>query len=81
MTHSLNPIANYAAIRQRDQQTLDLYDKMFGKNGIADTNKDGNIDFIERAEAFRRMGLENKVGFPESSLDDLKRVARSYEAK
>ncbi|MBS3079592.1 hypothetical protein J4218_05710 [Candidatus Pacearchaeota archaeon] len=81
MTHSLNPIANYAAIRQRDQQTLDLYDKMFGKNGIADTNKDGNIDFIERAEAFRRMGLENKVEFPESSLDDLKRVARSYEAK
>ena len=50
MTHSLNPIANYAAIRQRDQQTLDLYDKMFGKNGIADTNKDGNIDFIERAD-------------------------------
>ncbi|VVB78464.1 Uncharacterised protein [uncultured archaeon] len=59
----------------------DLYSKLFEPDGIADINLDGKVSFIEKAEMFKRMGLENEVVFPKPTTQDLERCLTYYERK
>ncbi len=67
-------------LEKRDYQVQlnNFNDRVFGVNGLADINKDGKVDFNERAEAYRRMGLEEQVLFPNANKDDLEKAVRSY---
>jgi len=58
-----------------------LYDKLFGENGLADQNHNGQVDIYERVEAVRRMGLEAEISLPQPKIDDLERAVKSYQAK
>ena len=63
----------------------ELTDKIFGRNGLADVNKDGRINPIEKIEACRLLGI------PEDSIEircltkptseDLERAVKNYELK
>ncbi len=89
-TGEVNPVTQRQVILQRiedaEQEQRDyqrelsnLNDKLFGVDGLADTNHDGKVNVVERAEAYRRMGLEEQVQFPNTNKDDLEKAVRSYE--
>lgn len=69
-TGKINP----REIKQYHIQTSELSERLFSPNGLADTNKDGIVDFNERAEAYRRMGLESQVQFPQPKLEQLEKA-------
>ncbi len=48
---------------------------------LADSNNDGLINIDERVEAYKRMGLDEKIRFPEPSVNDLERAIKSYTIK
>lgn len=76
---------HYEGYREEGLRRLRDYNEkeqlLFGDSGLADTNNDGVIDINEKADAFRRMGLENRVQFPKPTLDDFEIAIRSYETK
>jgi len=78
----LERIGEVEAKKQTELKRYDaLYNKLFGEDGLADPNHDGQIDIHERVEAFRRMGLEAEISLPQPKLHDLERAIKSYEAK
>lgn len=74
-TGEMNPIKQRQALVRMNEDI----ERVFGKEGLADTNHDGKIDFTERAEAFRRMGLESQIQFPRLEADKIKIGIKSYE--
>jgi hypothetical protein len=62
-----------------------LKERLFGENGLADSNGNGKPDLREVAELYERIGLEDKVmekgKFPKLSNEDLERAIQSYEAE
>lgn len=53
LTDELNPLKQYAALEYREElETL-----LFGKNGLADLNKDGTVTDVEKAVAHEKAGL------------------------
>lgn len=87
-THSLNPFEQYNIRQQKriekeikEKQTSkeyhELYKKVFGPGGFADTNFDLNVDIEEKARAYKKLGLKD---FPEGglSLDQLEELVKKY---
>ncbi|MBI5066186.1 hypothetical protein HZA97_08175 [Candidatus Woesearchaeota archaeon] len=56
----------------------ELYDKIFGPGGFADTNFDKKVDIYEKASAYKKLGLED---FPkqELSLKQLEELVKKYQ--
>lgn len=52
-TGELNPIKQY----RTNQKTEYLSNQIFRPYGLADTNKDGVVSLIEKAEAYTKMGF------------------------
>lgn len=67
----------WLSMRKQDQ----LYDKVFGKYGLADTNSDGEISILEKTEAYKKMGLENKTKFVKPTISQLEKAIKSYKNK
>lgn len=73
------------AVKSEDfKRYNELRDKILGENGLADLNKDGDISLEEQADAWKRMGLDNKTSsratiFPRPTLEQLETAVRSYE--
>jgi len=61
-------------------------DLLFSRDGLADRNKNGCIEFNELADAYRRAGYEGEIihgvtKLPNLSSSYLKRVVESYRAE
>jgi len=54
-TEQSNPIKQISVCRRHNE----LYEKIFGEDGYADTNKDGVLTFEEKAKAYRKLGYTN----------------------
>lgn len=82
LPYSLNPFLQVETQRER---SAELNERLFGSEGLADTNHNGSIDLPELADAYCRMGLEQSVlnsrRFPEPSIEELERAVQSYESK
>lgn len=73
------------AYRDEINKSEILRERLFGENGLADTNGNGKPDLREVAELYERIGLTDKVmekgKFPKLSNGDLERAVQSYEAE
>ena len=69
--------------KQRDyqRQISATSEKLFAPYGLADSNLDGKIDIPEKAEAYKRMGLESQVQFPQPKLEELEQAVQDYETR
>lgn len=60
-----------------------LREKLFGENGLADTNGNQTIEFRELADVYERMGFGDttltELKFPEFTIPDLEKAVQSYE--
>ncbi|MBI5065719.1 hypothetical protein HZA97_05780 [Candidatus Woesearchaeota archaeon] len=63
-------------INQRTREELEK--QIFGPGGFADTNFDKKVDLVERAEAYKKIGLTD---FPEGglSLKQLEELVKKYQ--
>ena len=66
---------------QERQERKELTEKLFGQNGLADTNHDGKISIEEKARAFGIMGLERQVIFPSPNSEQLSKAVSAYEGE
>lgn len=74
-TGELNPLKQPEAL----VQYREAREKLFGANGLADTNHDGTISAIERIEAYQKMGLDAEISFPKCRLEDLVKGIEAYK--
>ncbi len=54
----------FAGRKVDNQRYAELEQSIFGKNGYADVNQDGNIDWQERLNVYENMGLDSLVLLP-----------------
>ncbi len=69
--------------RQKEEKSNELYHKVFGPSGYADTNFDTGIDFREKVAAYRKMGFKNEILmegslFPEPTFEQLEELIEKY---
>lgn len=68
----------------KEQKHIELYQKVFGMSGYADTNLDTGISFSERVSAYRKMGYVNAFfegeQFPEPTFEQLEELVKKYES-
>lgn len=79
MTGEQNVIRQHERMKIHDEK----YNRIFGKNGLADLNSDNAIDFQERVDAHRRMGFsrffdERRHIWPLCTISDLEKAIDSY---
>lgn len=60
------------------------YNRLFGFCGLADKNRDTFVSFDEKAEAYKKMGLDivinnDIVNTPIATIEQLQRLIRMYE--
>jgi len=93
-TGEVNPIKARQVIAQRAEQAeqeranyqkrvSELSDRVFSRYGLADTNKDGRVEFSEIVEAYRRMSLEDQIQIqlPKPNLEQLEKAVQSYQGR
>lgn len=80
--------------RVKGEKEKEVWDKLFGKNGYADTNKDGRINLVEKINAYKKMGFKDDDFnwydnyythssniFPTPTQSQLEKAVSSYESK
>lgn len=86
----VNPVTQIKSIIEiRVDGPKRMKEELFGENGLADTNKDGRIDFSERFNAYIRMGFDRDKLDPKNlpdpewnvSYTQLERAVKSYKSE
>ena len=74
-------IEAFEKIKIEITQKEEYKQKLFGENGYADKDGEKGISASERFEFYKKVGLEDKIIFPELSVEDLEKAIDSYEAE
>ena len=85
-TGEVNPVRQLEVQDEQHQRYTDLRNKIFGENGLADLDKDGNMSEFEKANAYERMGVRFTVKLddphsptPEEKIESLEKAIQSFE--
>lgn len=85
ITQGQSVVARREAKRLEAERAQAVYDvkwnTLFGERGLADRDNDGIISFDEKADAFERMGLGDKISFPTPNVEDIEKGMKSYEKR
>jgi hypothetical protein len=79
-TGETHPIRQWNKVEEHSKKG----ELIFGEYGFADRNRDGVIDFLEKVDAYRRMGFTDRFShnqriYPVYTLSQLDRAIESYQ--
>jgi len=63
---TLNPLKWQENIKRQESESViahENYQRIFGSYGLADTNKDGEVDDLEKARVYDKMGVKYVLNF------------------
>jgi len=85
-TGELNPVEQWRHVhrteierREEWKKRSELYNEIFRPRGLADTNRNGNIDIVEKARAYELMNAEYRVDFSPPFIQELETAKELLE--
>jgi hypothetical protein len=76
-----NRIAHEQLIQENRRNYKNLWTQLFGAEGLADTDKDGNVSFNEAMDTFQRAGCVSydPISIRQPNITELQTAVNSYK--